>query len=163
MSAVAALFLTGAAPIVRRIPESTAFTFSSQMAASRRPSVDARRHPWPAAPSIPAGGKCQGCLVAALRAGVRRLTPLQARDRQLMKSPANPFLAGASIMLFSEMLRDRQDRALSGSRCTAWLCPPTRKIRCAPLVISGRCATLMRVMLRHLRLSLMHFSLSTSR
>src|SRR5215472_4087332 len=27
--------------------------------------------------------------------------PLQARDRQLMKSPANPFLAGASICYFS--------------------------------------------------------------
>ena len=29
MSAVAAFFLTGAAPIVRRIPDSTALTFSS--------------------------------------------------------------------------------------------------------------------------------------
>jgi hypothetical protein len=34
MSAVAALFLTGAAPIVRRIPESTAFTFSSLVGVS---------------------------------------------------------------------------------------------------------------------------------
>jgi hypothetical protein len=41
-----------------------------------------------------------------------------------------------------------QDRTRSGKRCTFWLCPPTRKIRCAPLLISGRCATLMRVMLR---------------
>jgi hypothetical protein len=34
MSAVAALFLTGAAPIVRRIPESTAFAFSSLVGVS---------------------------------------------------------------------------------------------------------------------------------
>jgi hypothetical protein len=34
MAAVAARFLTGAAPIVRRIPESTVFTFSSLVGVS---------------------------------------------------------------------------------------------------------------------------------